>query len=260
MTRQSEALSRLCAGLSAIRQLSHIAPHPHPLHRGLLSAVACSLPAFIGALSGRFMDGLLACMGALVILYFPEGTLKRRMSVLLSCSLIFALSFALGSLAAVSPVTAVLSIGALTILSSLLCKVLSIGPPGNFFFIMLASVATVIPGELTTIPARTALIIVGSLCACGLAFLYSLLLADSTEAPPLSSQPATALPWTLYQGIVVAGAYALALALSLDNPYWVPISCAAVLQGGQVSLIWTRKIQRIVGTALGLGIAWMLFS
>ncbi|BFM49838.1 hypothetical protein THO17_20010 [Marinomonas sp. THO17] len=56
------------------------------------------------------------------------------------------------------------------------------------------------------------------------------------------------------------GTYAIALSLNLDNPYWAPISCAAVLQGRQLLSVLTRKVQRIIGTLLGLLIASLIFS
>jgi len=46
----------------------------------------------------------------------------------------------------------------------------------------------------------------------------------------------------------------------LENPYWVPISCAAIMQGVSVSHIWQRSFHRIVGTAIGVGLTWLLLE
>jgi uncharacterized membrane protein YccC len=46
----------------------------------------------------------------------------------------------------------------------------------------------------------------------------------------------------------------------LEYPYWIPISCLAVLQGVNVGHIWQRGIHRVLGTLIGLGIAWIIFS
>jgi uncharacterized membrane protein YccC len=44
----------------------------------------------------------------------------------------------------------------------------------------------------------------------------------------------------------------VAHALQLDRPYWVPVTCLAIIQGATLRAAWTRQLQRIIGTALGL--------
>ena len=41
-------------------------------------------------------------------------------------------------------------------------------------------------------------------------------------------------------------------ALQVDRPYWVPVSCLAIIQGASLRAAWSRHLQRIVGTAVGL--------
>ncbi len=53
---------------------------------------------------------------------------------------------------------------------------------------------------------------------------------------------------------------AVAFILKLDNPYWIPISCLAVMQGNSTKHIGLRGIQRILGTFAGLGITWLIAS
>ena len=57
-------------------------------------------------------------------------------------------------------------------------------------------------------------------------------------------------------GLFVGIALTLAHALQLVQPYWVPVSCLAVLQGMTLRAVWTKQIHRIVGTAIGLLLAW----
>ncbi len=61
-------------------------------------------------------------------------------------------------------------------------------------------------------------------------------------------------------GVFVGGGYLLALLMNLENPYWVPISTAAVLQGATFRAVWHRNVHRIVGTFIGMGLAWIIFS
>jgi uncharacterized membrane protein YccC len=53
-------------------------------------------------------------------------------------------------------------------------------------------------------------------------------------------------------GVFVGISLALAQTLHLQKAYWVPVSCLAVIQGASLRAIWTRQLQRIAGTALGL--------
>jgi uncharacterized membrane protein YccC len=46
--------------------------------------------------------------------------------------------------------------------------------------------------------------------------------------------------------------------LQLERPYWVPVSCLAVIQGVSFRAVWSRQVQRIAGTALGLLLFWGL--
>lgn len=82
------------------------------------------------------------------------------------------------------------------------------------------------------------------------------------ELPPGISQSPN-LPAILVESSIIAAFVALSLLigrlLHLDNPYWVPISCAAILQGGTFRAVWHRNVHRIVGTALGMGLSWFLF-
>lgn len=50
------------------------------------------------------------------------------------------------------------------------------------------------------------------------------------------------------------------MSLGLGNPYWVTISCAAVLQGRELIVIFHRNIQRIFGGMIGLILGIFLFS
>ena len=44
----------------------------------------------------------------------------------------------------------------------------------------------------------------------------------------------------------------LAQALQLHNPYWVPVSCLAVIQGMSLRAVWGKQLQRLLGTSIGL--------
>ncbi|MDT0329314.1 FUSC family protein [Nocardiopsis lambiniae] len=67
-------------------------------------------------------------------------------------------------------------------------------------------------------------------------------------------------PTALRMWITVTAAGALALAVGLENSYWVGITTTAVLQGGNVVLTLNRAVQRSLGTLLGVVIGAFLIA
>nr|WP_133741006.1 FUSC family protein [Actinorugispora endophytica] len=59
-------------------------------------------------------------------------------------------------------------------------------------------------------------------------------------------------PTALRMGITVTAAGMLAILLGFDRFYWVSITAASVLQGGNVVLTANRSAQRALGTAIGV--------
>ena len=59
-------------------------------------------------------------------------------------------------------------------------------------------------------------------------------------------------PTVLRIWITVTAAGALALAMGLENSYWVGITATSVLQGGNVVLTLNRSVQRSLGTLVGV--------
>src|SRR5690606_38794680 len=56
-------------------------------------------------------------------------------------------------------------------------------------------------------------------------------------------------------GLAGGGSLVLAGALQMEKPYWVPVTCLAVVQATSLREIWTKQLHRILGTALGLFVA-----
>ncbi|MDY0395837.1 FUSC family protein [Virgibacillus halophilus] len=60
------------------------------------------------------------------------------------------------------------------------------------------------------------------------------------------------LPTTFRIGISLVAATLIAAAFGTERPYWVPLTCAAVLNGTTPVTIFHRSIQRAAGTAVGI--------
>lgn len=61
-------------------------------------------------------------------------------------------------------------------------------------------------------------------------------------------------------GIVTMVAALISYQFDLVRPYWVPLSCVAVMSGSTIIATFHRTIQRFFGTVIGIGIAAVILS
>lgn len=231
-------------------------------HIPVLASLCVGIPLLAALYFGRLDFGLLACMGGLVILYMPAGPVDKRMITLVACSFGFMASYAIGITFSFNPLLSALFIGLFAMGVHWVTSYFRLPPPGSFFFIMLASIGSCAPFHLHTIPHRIGLIGMGTMFACTLALFYSLYI--TRKLPPKKDPPLVRKEE--YADIVkslIVGAFAgisilIPQLLKLDNPYWVPISSMAVMQGVDVRHVWQRSFQRILGTFAGMGLTWLL--
>jgi len=233
-----------------------------PWHVALVATIGIAIPAFAGVYVGHMANAILACVGTMVILYIPRTSIPHRMVTLAVCSFGIVVCFTLGLGAGFSIYTSAITLTFTAILVDAICRYYSIAPPGNFFFIFLAALGCTLPFNPELIPMRIGLVALGCMLSCLLAFFYSLIITLPSPNPVAAVEKN--IPHLLLQSVVfglfVGGAYLLAEIIGLEKPYWVPISCAAIMQGATFKLIWQRKIHRVVGTVLGMVLAWFIFK
>lgn len=58
--------------------------------------------------------------------------------------------------------------------------------------------------------------------------------------------------------IFVALSLMVALVFEMPKPYWVPMSCYVIMLGMNFQSIWTKLSHRLVGTGVGILLAWLL--
>lgn len=239
-----------------------------PWHIPFMVAVAVGIPALMGAYLARMELAVPACMGAMVFLYIQPFPFRQRMRRLGYCALGLLACFTLGLFASVTSYTATLALFTVVFLATLVTRWHEMAPPGSFFFTLVVVVAVGQPFNLELFPQRVGLVALGAACSCLCALLYSLLprAYPAVPVPFTSILPASnARPFALMLeasviAFFVAASYAIALSLSMNNPYWVPISCAAIMQGATFRMVWQRKVHRVVGTVIGLFLASYLFG
>ncbi|MDR2223646.1 MAG: FUSC family protein [Flavobacteriaceae bacterium] len=238
-------------------------------HIPVLAMLATGLPLLTGWYFNNLPAGLLACLSGLVILYLPSNIpTPQRMITMLVCSFGFMLAFAVGITFSFNFLTSAIAFGIFVTAAHWVALYFSVKPPSSFFFIMVASMSSNMPFDLQSIPTRLGYVVMGTMFACTLALIYSVIVGKKyntqTSIRLLRPVPVKDQLDYLIRAIIMGSFMCISLLighlLKLNNPYWIPISCAAIMQGISVYHVWQRALQRIAGTFIGLGVCWILIS
>lgn len=235
-----------------------------PWEMPLCAALASGLPLFLGLHLGHLAWGLTASLGGIVFLYCPNTPLHHRMIVLMACAFGMIACYALGVLGHLVPLLLVPVLAFISMLVTMVCRYYALGPPGSLFFVMAASIGAYAAAPPEALAQQVGLVALGCLQAFLLAFLYSVYIVRRQAPRPVQPLPPATFDFVIFDpviiGLFVGLALALAQALQLERPYWVPVSCMAVIQGSTLRDVWTRQVHRITGTAAGLLLAWVLLA
>jgi hypothetical protein len=233
-------------------------------HLPIVAGLSVGIPLFLGWYADNMEAGKLGSLAGLSILYIQSDRLTERMMFLMICCFGIMISYTIGLLFSFSSLLAPFALGLLSFgVHYSLHQLRLTRPPGNFFFIMLASTAICTPFDPHGIPEKVGFIAMGTILTCAIGLIYSLLTLKKQEVkePTLKIKSVyTNIVESLIFGVVMAVALAVAFLSEIENPYWIPISCLAVMQGSSSKHIWIRGAQRITGTLVGLGITWLIVS
>lgn len=233
-------------------------------HIPILAALSVGLPLFIGYILDNLPNGILASTSGLLILYISFTAIANRMIYLMICSFVFILSYFIGLVGSFNIWLAPLIFAIYIFLLNLVIRYFKFKAPGNFFFILIASLAICQDFDLSSIPEHVGIVTLGTISTCMLAFIYSICTMKNytfaNEKIVFEKAKRIDVGESLILALFIGGSLFVATLLQLDNPYWVPISCAAVMQGASRRHIWERSINRVVGTFIGAGLAWFLLD
>ena len=233
-----------------------------------LVAISMGTPLLVGLYFGNLQYGLTACLSGLVMLYLPDsGSFTNRILTVMVCSFGFMVSFAFGLLFSFNPIVSAIALGVFSMVVHWIILYYKTAPPRSFFFILIAAMAICQPFNLNAIPTKVGLLGLGTMFTAILAILYTFLLftkdpeiASSPVVPVFKKNPAA----DFWEALIMGGFMLLSLLigrlLHYSNPYWIPISCAAVMQGASLYHIWQRTFHRILGTFIGIGLTWLIIT
>ncbi|HLW62778.1 MAG TPA: FUSC family protein [Flavobacterium sp.] len=231
-------------------------------HLPVVAGLCVGIPLL---LSLRFNDmeaGKLASLGALVILYIQSNNLANRMIILTVCGFGLLFSYTLGAICShlfwFSPL--ILAVYTFAIHYALFRLNLN-RPPGNFFFTMIASMAIAQPQNIAHIAENIGNVAFGVMTACLIGLIYSLITLKKPEQEErrtvvFHSNKYSNITESIIFGTTVGASLLVAKLFQMPNPYWIPISCMAVMQGISTTHVWARAIQRVLGTFVGLTLVW----
>lgn len=245
-----------------LRELARVNASDRPWELPLAAAAACGGPILIGVATGHLAHGLTASLGGLAFLYLPATHLSHRMAWLMACGFGLIACHGLGVLSNVYEPLTIPVLALITAVVTMICRSYAVPPPGPVFFVMAAAIGAYTPAPGDAALEQIGLVALGAMLAAAVAFLYSLDLLRRSRPPAAPPAPVrhfdTVVTESVLIGCFVGLSLALAQALQLERPYWVPVSCLAVIQGASLRVVWTRQAQRIMGTAVGLLLFWVL--
>jgi hypothetical protein len=226
------------------------------------AALATGLPLLIGAYFNRMDYGLVSSLGGLVFVYLPATPLHHRMVTAMACAFGMTACFALGLMSHLFAPLMVPVLVFIAILVTMVCRFYGLGPPGSLFFIMAASIGAYSPTPPLQLPLMVGLLTMGSLLACLIGLFYSVHVLRLQAPRPVAPLPAPTFDFVVFDSVVIGAFVGVALAvaqlLQLERAYWVPVSCLAVMQGQSLRAVWSRQMHRVLGTGIGLLLAWGL--
>ncbi len=233
-------------------------------HLPLMAAMTSGLPLFVAAYFDQMAYGLVAMLGSMVFLYQPATPIAHRFITLIAVSFAMVFCFTLGLIGQIFPFLSFIVLFFMVFSTYIGCRYYQVGPPGVIFLIMAGCIALYIPYDLPDLPTFVGVLALGSMSACMMAVIYGVFFLKPVPSTQASIHNLQLFKKHVAEALIIAFFVVLSLIvaelLQLDRPYWVPISCVAILQGISFHATWTRQIHRIVGTGLGLVVAWCLLS
>lgn len=251
----------------ARQELGHLirpTPANRPWQLPVAAALSAGIPLLVGSATGQMKLGLVGSLAGLVLLYLPATPLPHRMSRVMSCSFAMTACYTMGLLGHHFPPVMIPVLIFTSTVMTMLCRFFEVGPPGSLFFVMATAIGLFSPVPLEKVPTTVGVFSISTLSACLIAFFYSLTTLRKYPPIPAGRKNAATADFLVMEPIVIGIFTGLSLLiaqlLNLEKPYWVPISCLVVIQGSSLRAVWTRKVHRLFGTSVGLGLAWMLLQ
>ena len=233
----------------------------------LVGAGICMLSILLlGYVLHDLAIGSFGSLGIFTFLYYQNIPIKQLITRLSLVGFFLLLGNFLGMLSTHLSWTAPILVGLVAFLGRLLFRLFKIAKPGVFFIVLVTGMGSSTKIPLESIPKMSFFFLVGILISIVVACLVQkteklspVPVKKMTLQERLYTDPASIVDALFYGGILFFAVY-LSQSLHLVNPYWLVVSCAAILQGDTLRAMMHRNVQRIFGTTVGILIASFLLN
>lgn len=238
-------------------------PKVRPWYVGVVAALTIASTIFFGALFGELPTGVLASLGAMIFLNQPaSGNVRQRQKLLFLLGVVMVSSFSLGLVAHNIPIIRMPLFAFICFSMVIMGRYLRLLPPGGMFILMASVIAIFMPVGWAEMPTKIAVVAAGSLYAWLVSLFYNLWIVRPDSKPVATNYryERGLLTESIIVSAFVVLALEVALWLDMPYPYWVPVSSYIIMQGMQLRTMWIKQLHRILGTAIGVVVAWFLLS
>ncbi|GAA1963697.1 FUSC family protein [Nocardioides panacihumi] len=256
--------------MGLLARLVTLGPHAGAHRIAIRASVSVLVPLLVLLWTGHLEWSIYAVFGAFTSLYGRERTDRARLTLQVEAGVTQVAVVTLGVLVGISDQRAWISIpiaAAVAVGASYESTRRGWHPPGSLFQVFgFAAVASA--------PATGADVLPAVLVAGGSA-LFSVLVGIAGPAvrrvrlapgpPALPDRPIGGAVEGVWRyalqsgaGVLVAGS--IATSAGIGRPYWAMVSAVVPLVARDLSVQLTRGLHRVIGTGLGLLVAWALFA
>ena len=243
--------------------LFKLKPKIRPLYVGLVAAFTIASTIFIAALFDQLPIGVLASLGAMIFLNQPRtGNVRQRQTLLFFIGIIMVGSFSLGLVAHNLPTLRVPLFIFMAFSMVLMGRYLRLPPPGGMFIMMASVLAIFMPVEWSAMLSKIGIVAAGAIYAWVMSLFYNLWIVrpPAEHVDPGYGYQLGMVTESLIVSAFVVLSLEVALWLDMPYPYWVPVSCFTLLCKACSYAPWIKQLHRILGTSIGVFVAWFLLS
>lgn len=259
MSKNTQHIKRLIR--REAQHLFTIKSSPRPWHLVVTAALTMSLSIFLGAFYDQLPTGVLVSLGSMIILNQPaKGTVCQRQILLFVLGVIMVSSFSLGLVAQNVPHYRMPLFTLMTFTIVVLGRYLRLPPPAGMFILMASVIAIFMPVPWADMPYKIAAVAVGSIWAWIVALIYNVFVVQKVTAPIPQGYEQGLITESLIVTTFVVFALEVAVVFDMPYPYWVPVSSYIIMQGTHLRTMWVKQLHRILGTGIGVFVAWFLLS
>ncbi|RDU58758.1 FUSC family protein, partial [Helicobacter sp. MIT 14-3879] len=253
--------------LHYIQSLLHFNPTDRVWQFPFFAGFSVGLVLLVSLLFERIDLGLVGIIGAMSFVYTPNTPIYHRMAVVMCCSFGITLSFSLGVLTHFFHFSIPLVVGIVALFSSILVRYYDLGVPGYFFFVLACIIGTFLPFPPRDFISLVGVVALGTMAGNLAALLYSLSVVYLFKNNPPHPVPVRGhlgfdkvVVDSLIMGTFVGLSMFIGQILGLERSYWVAVSCTVIMQGITLNSIWIKQGQRILGTFIGMFLAFYLVN